>query len=175
MQLHIGREGLIGEYHDEIEERVAQFLADRNLAKDACLGARTQGTVWILTGQLVSQRIAVRFHQRQPAYQGERDAYRRLRDLGIQEVGSHMVPQLIEADDHLLDLAMTIVSPSFFLDLEEPTSMARPTTHPESGRLALQTQEESGDHWPTVEQILADFEGFGIYIADVNPGNIRFR
>ena len=31
------------------------------------------------------------------------------------------------------------------------------------------------DDWPIVETILAEFRSFGIFIADVNPGNIKFR
>ena len=30
------------------------------------------------------------------------------------------------------------------------------------------------DNWPHVKRILTTFETFGIYIADVNPGNIKF-
>lgn len=30
------------------------------------------------------------------------------------------------------------------------------------------------DNWPAVQELLAEFESFGIYIADVNPGNIKF-
>jgi len=30
------------------------------------------------------------------------------------------------------------------------------------------------DNWPHVEKILAVLETMGIYVADVNPGNIKF-
>ena len=30
------------------------------------------------------------------------------------------------------------------------------------------------ENWPAVEEILDEFRGYGIYIADVNTSNIRF-
>ena len=38
----------------------------------------------------------------------------------------------------------------------------------------LRLRDLQEDNWPKVELILAEFRSYGIYIADVNPGNIRF-
>ena len=35
-------------------------------------------------------------------------------------------------------------------------------------------QEQFGSRWRDAQAILREFEGFGIFIVDVNPGNISF-
>jgi hypothetical protein len=35
-------------------------------------------------------------------------------------------------------------------------------------------KEQFGSRWPDVQAILGELEQYGIYVADVNPGNISF-
>ena len=36
------------------------------------------------------------------------------------------------------------------------------------------SQEQFGTHWPEVQAILRSLEGFGVFMVDVNPGNVAF-
>jgi hypothetical protein len=35
-------------------------------------------------------------------------------------------------------------------------------------------QDQFGERWPTVQDILRRLQGFGVFLADVTPNNIRF-
>ena len=63
-----------------------------------------------------SDQVAVKFHNREVAYNRELSVFLRLRDLGVVNVCGHRVPLLIDYDDELLAIEMTIVSPPFCLD-----------------------------------------------------------
>ena len=71
---------------------------------------------------------------------------------------------------------MTIVYPPFCLDFGG-AYLDRPPDY--SDEVWRDWEEEKRDafedNWPVVEEILAEFRLIGIYIADVNPGNIKFR
>ena len=101
---------------DEVKRRIDQFQADRGLTLEQCLGVGTQGTVFVLTNPSLSHRVAVKFHNRQAAYERERGVYLRLRELATTHVCGHRVPLLTNYDDDLLAIEMTIVSPPFVLD-----------------------------------------------------------
>jgi hypothetical protein len=58
---------------DEIVKRVEQYEKNRQLVVESCLGAGTQSTVYVLKNSARSQRIAIKFHYRETAYQRERD------------------------------------------------------------------------------------------------------
>ncbi|MGB6044168.1 MAG: hypothetical protein WBF93_13495 [Pirellulales bacterium] len=160
---------------DEIEKRVEQYQGDKKLDLESCLGAGTQGSVFVFNNPLQSRRVAVKFHQQEIAYQRERDVYLRLNELEIVEVHAHEVPQLIDFDDELLALEMTIVSPPFVLDFGGAYLDRPPDYSPEvwADWRAMKSEAFEGN-WPAVQQILAEFESYGIYVADLNPGNIKF-
>ncbi|MGB7324030.1 MAG: hypothetical protein WBD31_04105, partial [Rubripirellula sp.] len=105
---------------DSFESRIETYFARRGLVIDSRLGIGTQGSVYACN--ILSQnddiigQVAVKFHERQVAYNREIAVYQRLHDLEIEEVAGHMVPQLIHHDDELLTIEMTIVSPPFCLD-----------------------------------------------------------
>lgn len=86
-----------------------------------------------------------------------------------------MVPQLIGYNDDLLAIEMTIVSPPFCLDFGGAYLDRPPDYSPEVW--ADWEKQKSGDfedNWTHVKKILAHFAAWGIHIADVNPGNIKF-
>lgn len=86
-----------------------------------------------------------------------------------------MVPQLVDYDDEMLAIEMTIVSPPFCLDfggayLDRPPDYSAEVW----ADWRQQKSEAFEENWPAAQRIIADFETYGIYIADVNPGNIKF-
>lgn len=151
----------------------------RNLTVDSCLGVGTQGSVFlcILPFQTptFNGQVAVKIHEHEIAYNREVRVYLRLRDLQIEEVGGHMVPQLINHDDEFLAIEMTIVSPPFCLDFGGAYLDRPPDYSPEVWEDWRKMKSEAFEEdWPKVQNILAEFQSMGIYIADVNPGNIKF-
>lgn len=163
----------------DVEVRAKQYAARRNLAIDSCLGVGTQGSVFVcnLPSQAYksADQVAVKFHDKDIAYHREVGVYLRLRDLGIEEVAGHMVPQLIDYDDELLAIEMSIVSPPFCLDFGGAYLDRPPDYSPEVWEdWRAMKSEAFEDNWPTVEQILEEFKSYGIFIADVNPSNIKF-
>ena len=143
---------------------------------DSCLGVGTQGSVFVFNNPSLSQQVAVKFHDREIAYQRELAVYLRLQDLEITHVHGHRVPLLINYDDELLAIEMTIVSPPFCLDFGGAYLDRPPDYSPEVWADWRKMKSEAfEDNWLHVEKILAEFKSFGVYIADVNPGNIRFK
>ena len=85
---------------DEYQSAVKQFLKSRNHELISHLGTGTQGTVYLVTNN--PSRLsphAVKFHNREIAYNRELGVFLRLRDLGVNIVRGHNVPDLIDYDD----------------------------------------------------------------------------
>lgn len=117
----------------------------------------------------------MKVHERPGPYRIERDVYFRLRELGIDLIQGHNVPQLIDWDDDLLAIELSVVVRPFVLDfggayLDHPPDYDEEIL--EEWRREKQEQFES--NWPKAASILAELRGYGIYVADVNPGNIGF-
>lgn len=118
----------------------------------------------------------MKIHRREVAYDREVGVYLRLQDLEINEVCGHEVPLLLQYDDDLLSIEMTTVSPPFCLDFGGAYLDRPPDYSDEVWEDWRQEKSDAfEDNWPAVEEILAEFRYMGIYIADVNPGNIKFR
>ena len=163
----------------DVEKRAEEYLARKNFVFDSCLGVGTQGSVFVFNipsqNERPPEQIAVKFHDRAVAYNREVGVFLRLRDLLIEEVCGHMVPILIGYDDELLAIEMTIVSPPFCLDFGGAYLDQPPDYSPEVWADWREMKAEAfEDNWPAVETILNEFKTYGIYIADVNPGNIKF-
>jgi hypothetical protein len=58
----------------------------------------------------------LKVHERTEPYRVERDVYLRLRALGIDQIQGHNVPQLIDFDDELLVIEMSVIVRPFLLD-----------------------------------------------------------
>ncbi|QDV81820.1 hypothetical protein [Planctomycetes bacterium TBK1r] len=161
---------------DDVEKRLAHYVETRNGEVVCPLGVGTQGTVFAIRVLSHPTEMAVKLHRRDVAYRRELAVFLRLQELEVSEVRGHEVPQLIGFDDELLAIEMTIVSPPFCLDFGGAYLDQPPDYTPEVWRdWREQKSEDFEDDWPAVLEILGEFESFGIYIADVNPGNIRFQ
>lgn len=158
-----------------LDERIALYHESGRAVIKSRLGTGTQGSVFEAKNLSQRSSFAIKFHNRQVAYVRELDVFFRLQDLGIDEVRGHRVPILLHHDDELLAIEMTIVSPPFCLDFGGAYLDRPPDYSPEVWRdWREQKSEDFEENWEAVLEILAEFESFGVYIADVNPGNIRF-
>lgn len=160
----------------DFQKRIEKFKDTRRLEFEDCLGAGTQGSVFVFKIPSQEIRLAVKFHHRKEGYDRELKAYLRLADLNISDIGGHRVPILVGYDNALLAIEMTIVTPPFCLDfggayLDQPPDYSLEVWK-DWEQMKSEVFEED---WPKVESLLAEFRRYGIYIADVNPGNIKFK
>lgn len=118
---------------------------------------------------------ALKIHEQPQSYYCERDVYLRLREFQIDEIEGHYVPQLIDFDDGLLAIEMSVVVRPFLLDfggayLDQPPDY--------SDEIMEQWEQDKAEqfekNWPKAKAVLAALRRYGIYVADVNPGNIGF-
>ncbi len=108
-------------------------------------------------------------------YFRERDVYLRLREHHVTQVQECLVPQMVAFDDDLWVIEMSVVSRPFLLDfagayLDQPPTFSEEVL----ADWHAEKQEQFGPHWPKVQAILAVLEGYGVFMIDVNPGNISF-
>ena len=140
------------------------------------LGFGIHGVVVVLESESNAAVTALKVLASAEPFRRERDAYRRLREAGITKVRGFHVPQLFHWDDDLLALEMTVVTPPFVLDfagsyLDFPPSF--PNEAWEDWK--RKNEEQFGEDWPEAQAILGNLEGYGIYLLDPSPSNLRFR
>jgi len=85
------------------------------------------------------------------------------------------VPQLLGFDDELWVIEMTVVARPFVLDfagayLDFPPDFSEEVL----ADWQAEKHEQFGSRWPEVQAILRALEGYGVYMVDVNPGNVSF-
>jgi hypothetical protein len=164
---------------DDLIERGELYCKHRNLIlqRDEKLGAGVHGSVFACRHQSeIVGRNAVKIHEYRPAYFRERDVYLRLRDFEIRLVCGHAVPQLVDFDDELLVIQMSVVVRPFLLDFGGAYLDRAPEFSAEVIEDWEQAKSEQfGAHWSKAKHILSTLiQEFGIYVVDVNPGNIGF-
>ncbi|MDA1054088.1 MAG: hypothetical protein O3C40_26875 [Planctomycetota bacterium] len=113
-------ENLIERGMEYASQRCAElFLAPR-------LGFGVHGSVFVCRHKDRPARTAVKVHERQESYDRERDAYLRLREIGVSLVCGHHVPALLDYDDALFVIEMTIVTrPSFLISAARTSTVRR--------------------------------------------------
>jgi hypothetical protein len=159
----------------DLLRRAHDYAQGRGLVLGERLGSGAHGIVFAAKYQSKSGRIAMKVHERQKAYVKERDAYLRLKEHAATLVRGCNVPELIGFDEQLWVIEMTMVDRPFVLDfagayLDEPPEFSQEVM----ADWRAEKVEQFGRRWPEVEAILRDLEDFGVFMADVNPGNISF-
>jgi hypothetical protein len=139
------------------------------------LGSGVHGIVFSAEYQSECGESAIKVHEREPHYARERDVYLRLQQHRISQIGGSNVPQLIAFDDDLWIIEMTVVARPFVLDFAG-AFLDRPPDFSEEvlAEWRAEKQEQFGPRWRAVLAILAMLETYGIFLVDVNPGNVAF-
>jgi hypothetical protein len=120
--------------------------------------------------------VAVKYHEEVDPFHREFEVYARLDEYGLKEVFGFFVPELLNVDEELRILEMTIVSRPFILDFGGAYLDVKPSFTPEIWEeWEAKRREEYGARWPVVRKVLDAFEEMDIYIIDVHPSNIAFR
>lgn len=103
--------------------------------------------------------------------------YRRLKKRGVASIAGFWVPKLVNFHDELLIIEMQIVSPPFVLDFASAYLDELPS-YADSEEIMTEWESEKReqfeDRWAVVKQVISGFRQYGIYLADVKPGNIEF-
>jgi hypothetical protein len=159
----------------ELLRRLSEYCRRAGLQLGPQLGYGVHGTVFTAQNQSAPDQSAVKVHERERFYRRERDVYRRLADDGVESVLGFDVPRMLNCDDELWVIEMTIASPPFVLDfagayLDEPPDYPTEVL----AEWEQEKREQFGDRWPTVQAVLRRLQGYGVFLADVTPNNIRF-
>lgn len=166
-------------FHDELEHRARQYTQRSGLVLGQELGRGVHGIVFVIESQPekgpMAARSAIKAHRREPDYCRERDVYLRLQEHGLTTIRGCHVPQMLAFDDELWVLEMTVVSRPFVLDfagayLDEPPDFSAEVM----ADWRAEKAEQFGSRWPEVQAILRFLEGRGVFMVDVNVGNISF-
>jgi len=139
------------------------------------LGFGIHGTVLAAEDNTKPGFFAVKFHREQRPFELECRVYQRLREEQITRILGLNVPQLLRIDEEFRAIEMTIVRSPFLLDFAD----AHLDEAPDFSEDVLQQWEEGkaeifGERWLEVTRILAALQALGVYLLDINPGNISF-
>jgi len=120
-------------------------------------------------------KSAIKVHVRERCYCRERDVYKRLMECELTDIRGCAVPEMLHYDDNLWVIEMTIVSRPFVLDfagayLDQPPDFSEEVL----AEWRAEKQEQFGPRWAEVQAILRFLEGCGVFMEDVNLGNISF-
>ena len=157
----------------ELLLRAQEYCKRNGLLLGSPLGSGVHGSVYAVENQTEKGISAIKVHERERDYCRERDVYRRIGEFEITEIRGCAVPELLRCDDELWVIEMTVVARPFVLDfagayLDEPTDFSDEVL----ADWRAEKQERFGTRWPEVQAILRFLEGYGIFMVDVNPGNI---
>jgi hypothetical protein len=151
--------------------RAEQYANRRQIVLTGVLGAGKDGSVW-----LTSRRSALKIHVISESYIIERNAYFRLRDLNVEEIADFSVPALVDHDDELLAIEMTVVTPPFLLDFasaifDEPPDFIEDEGHTFEDFIRARFDEHTQQVLDLYHELAAST---GIYLPDMHLQNVKF-
>src|SRR5687768_6987928 len=100
-----------------IQDRASEYAESRGLVIREQLGFGVHGSVFAASlhvGQ--AGRYAIKVHEHEACYERERDVYKRLLEFGVETVNGCNVPELIDYQNRLWVIEMTIVARPYALD-----------------------------------------------------------
>jgi hypothetical protein len=155
-------------------ERAKSYADSReiSLEEEAPIGYGMDGTIWHTSRQSV-----IKTFEREKNYQDEVECYRRFLERQTESIAGFVLPELVDCDDGLLTLEMSIVQPPFLLDFGKVYLDAPPPYWDDAHVMDhwhAEGRENFGKRWSTVLSVIRILEGFGIYYVDPKPGNIMF-
>jgi hypothetical protein len=151
------------------------YAARRQLEIAEPLGSGKDGVVLVTKHKVKAAGVAIKVLRFDESYLREKQVYERLTKLEVSKVVGFNVPRLLGSDDGLRVLEMTIVKRPFVLDFAGAYLDARPEFSEEVwAEWEVEKREQFEAQWPQVRRVLDEFEGMGIYLLDVSPGNIAF-
>lgn len=155
--------------------RAEEYCRRKGMVLAKQLGFGVHGSVFSAENQSNGENTAVKALERERFYLRERNIYFRLMDHEVRDIRGAAVPELLGYDDELWVIEMTIVSRPFVLDfagayLDDPPDYSDEVM----ADWRADKEEQFGSRWPEVQAILRALERYGVFMADVNPGNVSF-
>ena len=155
-----------------MNDALENYLASRGKRAGRLLGEGKDGAVYE-----TDDDSAVKLHRVAEIYRRERDCYFRLGDVGLTEVAGLALPEMVDHDNDLLIIEMTIVSPPFLLDFAS-AYLDDPPDWPED--VVAQWHEDLRGRfegrYDEVLGVLAELEGqAGVHLFDVHADNLKFE
>jgi hypothetical protein len=158
----------------ELFLRASQYADSRGIqlvGKDL-LGYGSDGSVW-----KSSRHMAIKALYDNRRFDLELECYLRLKTEGIRHIGMFDVPFLVDFDQALLIIEISIVQPPYLLDFGK-VYLDHPPTHLYDEQMManahVEWEERFGKRWSKVHHAMKMLEKLGIYYYDPRPGNVCF-
>ena len=134
-------------------QRLQQYASQHELQIAKELGSGIHGLVHLALREGTSEESAVKAHYHMESYMKERDAYFRLRQASVHEIRGLNVPQLLDCNDDLRIIEMSVVSKPYLLDFAG-VSLDHPMDFSEELWLEWEAQkrEQFGHRWSIVQK-----------------------
>lgn len=167
-------EPFIGDsYFKNVIPRMKEYFLQHKLTVSEQLGYGKDGLVYSTKSMTVVKGLLF-----SECYVHERDAYRRLEELGVIKIkGWFSIPKLIRYDDARLIIEMRQVTPPYIIDFAG-AGLGKPLHEfdEETLQASHENQKENfGEDWDLVQSALSELRSYGIYFSDVSTNNIRCR
>lgn len=155
-------------------ENVEIYAKRNTLEIEKQIGFGIHGRVFTVFSRRSGYRMAIKEFEDEAPYERERDVYFRLAETETDMIGKFHVPQMVDHDDELLLLHMTVVKRPFCLDFASAYLDELPAYFPPMGQEWQDEKEDQfgSEHWPEVLACVRELESLGIYQTDVSPSNI---
>ncbi|MGA2248560.1 MAG: hypothetical protein ABSH48_26650 [Verrucomicrobiota bacterium] len=161
---------------EAVIQNAIAYASQRQLHLAERLGFGIHGIIYVAEGKSTGGKTAIKGHRETEPFLRELSVYLRLQEAQVAEILGFNVPQLIQADDALRVIEMTIVTRPFVLDFAGAYLDAPPEFSDEIwNEWETQKREQFGERWPVVQSVLAALEELDIHMIDVSPSNIAFR
>lgn len=153
-----------------LKAKAEEYCKRRNTFLVEELGRGTQGIVF-QTGNLT----AIKVHHLETGFQREVEIYERLTRRGISSVRGLAIPRFVDSSHPILTFEMSTVHVPCMLDFGGAYLDDAPLHLDRSESWNAEKAEEFGSNWAEAKAVLREIEYVaGIWMADVNTGNIRF-
>lgn len=121
------------------------------------------------------RNTAIKVYNLKEGYERERDVYLRLKERNIQSIRGLTIPRIMRWDDNLYVFEMSVVHVPCMIDFGG-AYIDNPPGHMVRDELWREGKaEEFGDNWEEAQRVIREFEHrAGIWLSDVNTGNIKF-
>jgi len=153
---------------------VSQYAGQKGVAinTEQELGGGTDG--WVFESYRPS---AVKILERKVNYNVELNCYQRFAQNRLNSIRGFRVPQLIDFNDQLQVVEMTIVTKPFLIDFAK-SHLDHDDPQFSAEQMAYWNEEGveifGAARWKEAKVVVAALKRFGIYYYDVKPGNLMF-
>jgi hypothetical protein len=161
---------------DELADRLKRYADVRNAQTVELLGEGKDGQVVRMVRSSSSGTSAVKIFFNSEVYERERDAYFRLQLHDAYVIRGLNIPQLIDFDDILHVIELSIVQAPYIVDfasayLDEPPDFGSERLEEDRIRICDLFEDRANDVFAILDGLQHEY---GIWYFDAQPGNINF-